>query len=49
MDAYRQGLTGDAAAWAVRKQKSHRAVSETAMQAFEASLKGKGKQVSGSQ
>jgi hypothetical protein len=38
MDAYRKGLTGDAAAWVVRKQKGHRAVSEAAMSAFEASL-----------
>jgi hypothetical protein len=35
MDAYRKGLTGDAAAWAVRKQKGHRAVSEAAMRALE--------------
>jgi hypothetical protein len=49
MDAYQQGLTGEAAAWAVCKQKGHCAVLETAMQAFKASLNGKGKQVSGSQ
>ena len=36
IDAYRKGLTGEAAAWAVRKQKSHRAVSEGAMKALEA-------------
>jgi hypothetical protein len=36
IDAYRKGLTGEAAAWAVRKQKSHRAVSESAMKALEA-------------
>jgi hypothetical protein len=41
MDAYRKGLSADAAAWTVRKQKGHRAVSETAMKAFEASLKAK--------
>jgi hypothetical protein len=41
MDAYRKGLTGDAADWAVRKQKGHRSVSETAMQALEQLLKGK--------
>jgi hypothetical protein len=38
MDAYRKGLTGVAAAWVVQKQKGHRAVSESAMQAFEALL-----------
>jgi len=32
---------GEAAAWAVRKQKSHRAVSESAMKALEAWFKGK--------
>ena len=31
MSAYRKGLNGEAAAWAVRKQKQHRAVSQTAM------------------
>jgi cytochrome c5 len=36
MDAYHGGLTGDAAAWAVRKQKGHRTVSEHAMIALEA-------------
>ena len=43
IDAYRKGLTGEAqaAAWAVCKQKSHRAVSESAMKALEAWLKGK--------
>ena len=39
IDAYRKGLTGEAAAWAVRKQKSHRAVSESAMKALEAQSK----------
>jgi hypothetical protein len=31
MDAYRKGLTGDAAAWAVKQQKGHRKVSQRAM------------------
>ncbi|EDR06554.1 uncharacterized protein LACBIDRAFT_300092 [Laccaria bicolor S238N-H82] len=31
MSAYRIGLTGEAAQWAVRKQKGHRSVSRTAM------------------
>ncbi|KAF8583452.1 hypothetical protein K439DRAFT_1505968 [Ramaria rubella] len=31
MSAYHIGLTGQAAAWAVRKQKGHRAVSKSAM------------------
>jgi hypothetical protein len=30
MSAYRKGLTGKAAEWAVKKQPSHRTVSETA-------------------
>ncbi|TFK91730.1 hypothetical protein K466DRAFT_482133 [Polyporus arcularius HHB13444] len=38
MDAYRQGLTGKAAEWAVRKQKSHRQVSRTAMMHLDAVL-----------
>jgi hypothetical protein len=38
---YRKGLTGEAAAWAVHKQKSHRAVSESAMKALEARSKNK--------
>ncbi|OCH93510.1 hypothetical protein OBBRIDRAFT_307957 [Obba rivulosa] len=40
MDAYRQGLTGKAAAqaWAVHKQKQHRQVSRSAMMALEAVL-----------
>ena len=33
--AYRQGLTGKAAEWAVKKQRSHRAVSEQARVAIE--------------
>jgi hypothetical protein len=41
MSAYQLGLTGKAAAWVVQKQKGHRAVSETAMWAFEASLSAK--------
>ncbi|KAF8234475.1 hypothetical protein L208DRAFT_1209214, partial [Tricholoma matsutake] len=36
IDAYRKGLTGEAAAWAVCKQRSHRGVSESAMKALEA-------------
>lgn len=36
MDAYRKGLSGEAAVWVVRKQKSHRRVSEEAMNALEA-------------
>ncbi|EIN05877.1 hypothetical protein PUNSTDRAFT_115780 [Punctularia strigosozonata HHB-11173 SS5] len=38
MSAYRKGLTGKAAEWAVRKQKSHRAVSERAMMSIDAVL-----------
>jgi len=38
MSAYRQGLTGKAAAWAVRKQKKHRQVSRRAMMAIDAVL-----------
>jgi hypothetical protein len=34
-------LTGEAAAWVVRKQKSHRSASETAMKALEARAKAK--------
>lgn len=30
-DAYRQGLTGKAAAWAVRKYKGHRTISNRAL------------------
>ncbi|KAJ3563302.1 hypothetical protein NP233_g9023 [Leucocoprinus birnbaumii] len=36
MSAYRLGLTGKAAAWAVRKQKGHRAVSNAAMMHLDA-------------
>ena len=35
VEAYRSGLTGKATAWAVKKQKQHRAVSERAMVAME--------------
>lgn len=38
MSAYRLGLTGDAAAWAVRKQRQHRQVSQRAMMSIEAVL-----------
>jgi len=38
MDAYQQGLTGKAAEWAVRKQKSHRRVGQQAMMSIEAVL-----------
>lgn len=38
MDAYRKGLTGNAANWAVKKQKGHRAVSRRAYMAIEAVL-----------
>ena len=38
MDAYRQGLMGKAAEWAVRKQKAHRRVGQRAMMAIEAVL-----------
>ncbi|KZT63884.1 hypothetical protein DAEQUDRAFT_747689 [Daedalea quercina L-15889] len=38
MDAYRKGLTGKAAEWAVRKQKSHQRVAQSAMMSIEALL-----------
>ncbi|KXN89679.1 hypothetical protein AN958_05341 [Leucoagaricus sp. SymC.cos] len=38
ISAYRVGLTGKAAAWAVRKQKGHRSVSQSAMMHLEAIL-----------
>jgi hypothetical protein len=38
MDAYRQGLTGKAADWAVWKQKSHRKIGQRAMMSIEAVL-----------
>jgi hypothetical protein len=38
MSAYRKGLTGSAAAWAVKKQKQHRQVSQQAMMSIEAVL-----------
>jgi len=34
MSAYRKGLTGAAAAWAVRKQKQHRVINQTVMMAI---------------
>jgi len=36
MEAYWQGLTGKAAKWVVRQQKSHQRVGEQAMTAIEA-------------
>jgi hypothetical protein len=36
MSAYRKGLTGKAAEWAVRPQKQHRAISSGALAAIEA-------------
>ena len=36
VDAYKKGMTGEVAAWVVRKQKSHRSVSKVAMKALEA-------------
>jgi|ERR1700722_4203133 len=38
VSAYHLGLDGKAAAWAVRKQKGHRAVSQSAMMALESVL-----------
>lgn len=38
MDAYHMGLTGKAAEWAVRKQKSHRRVGQCAMMSIDAIL-----------
>ncbi len=38
MDAYRWGLTGKAAEWAVHKQKSHQKVGQQAMASIEAVL-----------
>jgi len=38
MSAYRLGLTGKAAEWAVQKQKQHRQVSQRAMMSIEAVL-----------
>ena len=34
IEAYRNGLTGWASAWVVRKQKGHQSVSEKAMEGF---------------
>ena len=39
VDAYKKGLTGEAAAWVVCKQKSHTSVSQLAMQALKAQAK----------
>jgi hypothetical protein len=36
MSAYRHGLTGKAADWAVRQQRAHRTITEKGMQALEA-------------
>ena len=36
MSAYRHGLTGKAADWAVRQQRAHRTITENGMQALEA-------------
>jgi len=36
MSAYRRGLTGKAAEWAVRKQKAHCAISNSALMALDA-------------
>ena len=41
IDSYNNGLTGEAAAWVVKKQKGHRSVSEMVMKALEVKLKGK--------
>jgi hypothetical protein len=38
MDAYRRGLTGSAAEWAVKKKKQHRGVSNRAFNALDESL-----------
>ena len=38
MSAYRKGLTGKAAEWAVQKHKGHRAVSNSAMKHLDAVL-----------
>ena len=38
MEAYRKGLTGKAAEWAVRKQKSHRRVGQHTMMSVDAML-----------
>jgi len=36
MDAYRMSLTGQAAEWAVRKQKTHRSATNAALDSLEA-------------
>ena len=38
MSAYQKGLTSNAAAWAVQKQKQHQQVSNTAMMSIDALL-----------
>ena len=38
MDAYHKGLTGKMAAWAIKKQKGHRAMSEVTMATMDCSL-----------
>jgi hypothetical protein len=35
MSAYRKGLTGTAAAWAVRKQKQHQVINQMVMMAID--------------
>src|SRR5467141_3922261 len=40
MDAYRKGLSVKAAAWCVKKQKGHRAISEAVMKEFDAQEEG---------
>jgi hypothetical protein len=35
MDAYRKGLNGKQAAWAAKKYKGHRCVSDTIMREYE--------------
>jgi hypothetical protein len=40
MDAYRTGLSVQAAAWCVKKEKRHRIISEEAMKDFEEYQKG---------
>jgi hypothetical protein len=40
IDAYQNGLEGEAAAWVLHKQRSHRSVLESAMKALETWVKG---------
>ena len=42
MDAYRKGLSVKAAAWCVKKQKGHRAISKAVMKEFDAQEEGGG-------